>query len=656
MSEQGRTNRNWMLFLAVWVVAPALLLGTLVVFILRGGSPGTTPTNGQVKSKDEENPLATARAVLAKQADLGTCRDVVMQLNLFLREAKEPLVPPLTSRESERLQKQLGVDGDSLAEVSSPAYTPLDAHHLEACFLLRDAARSLELSPLTGNGKTVRQSPLDRAEAGFAWVVRQIRLHPPDGPVDEETAPPVAVLKRGLGTPLERGLVFLALLEQFGLDDDETKTGLQGCLLFRPDEKGVARFWACGVTVGTAPDTLYLFDPRLGLPLPGPGGQGIATLAQARTDPAILSQLKIADIAYDVTPQQVRSATVGVVCPLSAMAPRMHFLQDRLLREREWDRRVLPAGVRVRLAEDPARALDTLRAAFQKSGGKGEDVSWWREGVLLLRRFLPKEDGGSDVGKPPRDKIFLFRAVPWEAFPVELRSERADLGPGLTLRETFGGHFVRPLVEANTPRDLILRGRFARAVPELVREQEQWQLARRRRQEAVDLKPKIEEWRRQAIGAYADLRGATGTPNESEAKARYAQVWKWRLGDPIEVLMNGAIAGPRGAEVMFQLALCRHEQAMRSQLRVDLARGADLPVGSDLDTATRTWTDAVGYWKEYLDNNARHPGVVAARRMRGEAQARSGHQAEAVKTWSEAKEPMTQLETLANRWRAKQVR
>src|SRR5438132_607129 len=83
---------------------------------------------------------------------------------------------------------------------------------LEACFLLRDAARSLEVG-LAG-GKAARQTPLDRAEAGFAWVVREVRLPPPGRqPISAEPAPPAPVLRRGQGSPLERALVFLALLE-----------------------------------------------------------------------------------------------------------------------------------------------------------------------------------------------------------------------------------------------------------------------------------------------------------------------------------------------------------------------------------------------------------------------------------------------------------
>jgi hypothetical protein len=471
--------------------------------------------------------------------------------------------------------------------------------------------------------------------------------------------------------------VFLALLEQFGLDEDAA-AGLQGCLVLCPGgEKGGPRLWACGVAVGAEPDALYLFDPRLGLPIPGPGGKGVATLAQARSDPSVLGQLRVDKVAYDVTPEQVKAATIAVVCPLSAAAPRMHFLQDRLLRDKAWEGEALPGQVRVRLAEDPSRALASVESAFRKGGGKGE-VRFSPAAAALLRRFLPKEEGGAGVivpvelrklrgftrvddatvGRVPRQTLFLFESVPWEGFPPVFRDPenfRFDIGLGQHLRTAvYAGPFLRPLLEPGSPRDLILRGSFARAVPELVREQEMWQAARRRAQDAGDIRQGLEAWIKSAFSAYAAQINAKGDP---EANARVAELWKWRAGDPIEVLMNGSIARPRGAEVMFQLALCRHEQATRSQARVDLAARAGLPLPGDAARARKTWIDAEGYWKEFLDAYAGSlwPGVAAARRLRGEAQERLGQKAEALATWRDVSAPMTELEKLAVLWLARQL-
>src|SRR5262249_26454410 len=127
-------------------------------------------------------------------------------------------------------------------------------------------------------------------------------------------------------------------------------------------------------------------------------GEGVATLAQVAGDPAVLGQLN-ADKGhrYDVSAEQARSARAYLFCTLSALAPRMALLQDRLLREREWKDQPRPAPVQVRLAVDPGRARARLASALGKRG----EVGVWREGAGLLRRFLPTDDGGSGEGREP---------------------------------------------------------------------------------------------------------------------------------------------------------------------------------------------------------------------------------------------------------------
>ena len=40
-------------------------------------------------------------------------------------------------------------------------------------------------------------------------------------------------------------------------------------------------------------DQAYLFDCRIGLPIPGPNGQGVATLNQVLADPEILERMNL---------------------------------------------------------------------------------------------------------------------------------------------------------------------------------------------------------------------------------------------------------------------------------------------------------------------------------------------------------------------------
>ena len=131
---------------------------------------------------------------------------------------------------------------------------------------------------------------MNRAELAFAWAVRQVRVQPPfPETTGNEPIPPGFALRRGWGSELERALVFLAVLEQFGLEDDSA-SALHGALVYCPGADKKQRLWACGVAVGNKPNALYLFDPRLGLPVPDSKGKGIATLEMARSDVAVLGQ------------------------------------------------------------------------------------------------------------------------------------------------------------------------------------------------------------------------------------------------------------------------------------------------------------------------------------------------------------------------------
>src|SRR5262249_24117026 len=235
----------------------------------------------------------------------------------------------LKPEQKARLRDLCGLDAAELEEVESVSFRPLGAHHLDLCFLLRGTAQALQVQGLP---------PQQQAAAALEWVTRQVALQEHDA----DLLPPQAVLRRGHGSARERALVFLALLPQLGLD---------GCLVVCPGAKGRPAVWLCGTLVtardagGKASGELCLFDPRLGVPLPGPGGQGIATLAQLKSQPDILRPLAADDKApYDLTPEQAGRAEAYMACPLPALSKRMAYLEG-----------VLSEGHRVRLALDPDR-------------------------------------------------------------------------------------------------------------------------------------------------------------------------------------------------------------------------------------------------------------------------------------------------------------
>src|SRR5581483_11520074 len=187
--------------------------------------------------------------------------------------------------------------------------------------------------------------------------------------------------------------------------------GIEGCLLRIPLEKDPALI--VRVLPGVLVDKeIYLFDSRLGLPVPGPGGKGTVTLTQLRQDPVLLSQFTVdGQHPYDITPEQVKQAEVLWYCSLSALAPRMKLLET-----------LLPEKNKVRLATDHVARLERVRAATLASGtpvrtcdAAGRALPLAR----LLRYFLPASDGGVDpVQSYPVHMLDGFAPPPKEGEPI----------------------------------------------------------------------------------------------------------------------------------------------------------------------------------------------------------------------------------------------
>jgi hypothetical protein len=610
-----------------------VLLGGFV-YLLMGGSKPTTTSPG----KAPEDPIAGALDSLARETDLNTCRNALTQFNAKFAKDQKDLPPTLDDQSRERLRKMLDLTDDELAEIYGYQFTLLDAHHLDQSFLLRDVARSL---PVSG------RAPLDRAGAAFAWVVRQVRLQDglfrPDQkalPKDRfvPALPPQFALRRGWGTPLDRALVFLALLNQM-----EEPGKVAGCLVCFPGKEGeLPELWACGVAVEEEGKTnLYLFDPRLGLPLPGPNGKGVATLADVRKDPALLAQLTVKpENPYDVKPDKAKSAEIYEVCSLSALAPRMEYLQDKL-RESQ---------VRVNLVADPEAADKKLRAA---AGGETPvPVKRYPNGHALMRMFLPKEEGGVDsmppvqlaqirgFGQPgaaarlPQKSVYEIELVPWSHLPEVFRNAEFawNIGLGKWVLGKFADSFTRVAVEPKRGRDLMLRGRYQAAVEELSKErQEAADLMREGKKIEDDAKAHeaIKEWLGRALtpgGKEARAQREGNAALAAEARKELEALFKEEAAQLLETFLLYSAAKDRLEETTYWLALCKHEMAEQAQARLN---GGARPGGGSPKSAEKDWSDAL-YWWEQCPAGAEGE---AARRLNGEALAALGRRDEAIKMW-----------------------
>lgn len=179
-----------------------------------------------------------------------------------------------------------------------------------------------------------------RATSLFDWTVRNVQLEwdRAAGPAGTRIMQmPWETLLLGHGTAMERAWAFILLARQQGID---------AVLLGLPASDGSAdeavQPWLVGVL---SEEEFHLFDPELGLPIPGPDGIGLdddgrflvkpATLSQVIADASLLQQLDLDEgHPYRVEAKQLEG---GVVALLEASPPylqqRMQMVEARLTGE-----------------------------------------------------------------------------------------------------------------------------------------------------------------------------------------------------------------------------------------------------------------------------------------------------------------------------------
>lgn len=604
---------------------PVLLLPLCLLAAGCGGCAGKPSSTGTtLRGRPAEDALEQARETLSRASDVMTCRTALLQVNRHLGRNPESRPALLTAEQRLMLQDpaQFGLNAAELAEVESSTFTPLDGQHLELCLLFRDVARWLEADSLPS---------ADRANRAFAWTVRQVRLREGRG---GEPVPPHFILRRGSGTVLERGLVFLALLEQLQVP---------GCLLGPATEAPTAtNAWGCGALV-EAPGggkQVLVFDLRLGLPLPG-------TLAQLRTQPELLKQLTVdPKQAYDLTSEQVRAARVYPAGFLSALAPRMDYLQEEL-----------PSGeAKLRLVIDPVQQAK----AWQEAAGDAQ-VRLGKAALRSLRQFLPEDEGGTDrVGAQVR--MFESELVPWHELPERVR--RLEGEPGARLQNYFGLPFRALYLEPGGPRDALLRGRPNDAARDLVEMRRIMDTQKQLLAVADRIDEQLDAWIPRVIEAHAEVVRAEAAAARDKslqsavgaALAREEQVYK-EGSRPLVTLLDGKSATARAGEVLYLLALCMHEQAERLEGRLEKARRAGQePPAADVEAARNDWKEAAERWEMYVNENPTAANAPAGRTMAARALAAQGDTAKAAALLEDLSGNLTPAEKTARLYQAARLK
>ncbi len=163
------------------------------------------------------------------------------------------------------------------------------------------------------------------------------------------------LLSYGRGDDLERGRVFAQLALQRNIDvvmlafDSPTKSSA-------PNEKLTP--WLPAVVIG---EQLFLFDTRLGLPIPGTAEGRIATLADVKQNPQLVKSLDLTvdestsdDSDYWLDAEMLSAPVVALIdAPLESLTKRMAILERSLTGQKRIVCTSRPSELAKRLKSNP---------------------------------------------------------------------------------------------------------------------------------------------------------------------------------------------------------------------------------------------------------------------------------------------------------------
>ncbi len=216
----------------------------------------------------------------------------------------------------------------------------------------------------------------------FDWVVRNIQLLPDSKLTEEEQEEarlnesesaaaagipgvgyqryPWQSLLYGQGDYVDRAKIFMLGLRELGIDS---------VMLATQDENGNPVPWAVGVVVG---EDYYLFDTKLGLPIPGEKLGSIATLDQVRANPELITSLSLTneesladDTAYWLKPDQLGDLVALVYTSPESVSKRMSNLEAALPVDLRTDLAFTTAEIAARLPAKEGVAVEPWNVGYQ---------------------------------------------------------------------------------------------------------------------------------------------------------------------------------------------------------------------------------------------------------------------------------------------------
>ena len=293
--------------------------------------------------------LATQDASAAWSPD-----DLIRRLPRDVRESGQ--VGDLARWKFDQADVQTLMQAELMQDLSNwvaamPLRDPLAAWYETPTAGLDDLQRSQYLAALRLFDWTIRNIQLDEtlpypdtvvgttSEGGSAQREKPPSMRGVPGPGYQYF--PWQTLIFGHGDALARARIFLELCRQ---------QGIEAVMLAEPGQTNPPRPlpWLPAVRLGT---DLYLFDTQLGIPLPSQRGPGVATLAEALSDPQVLASLTVDEKQpYRMTAKQLKGLIALVEASPAALSRRMKTLEEQLTGQQRMVLTVAPQEVAKRVS------------------------------------------------------------------------------------------------------------------------------------------------------------------------------------------------------------------------------------------------------------------------------------------------------------------